>query len=255
MPLALITGASSGFGYDLAHMAARHGYDVILVARSKDKLELLAAEVRTHGVQAHVVVADLSEPGAAGRVAATAQSIGTVEILVNSAGFGDYGAFNDQPWTVYAAMLQVNIAALTELTHRLLPAMIEQDRGHILNIASTASFQPAPWFGVYAATKAYVLSLSEALHEELHGSRVTVTAVCPGSTQTGFQAVAKTGESLLDRYFTMQSEPVVEAAWDAMMEGRAVVVPGWFNKLNGWFISLFPRPAARRMAAFMMKPR
>ncbi len=255
MPLALITGASSGLGRDLAHIAVRHGYDVVLVARTTDKLNSLAAELRETGGRAHVLPTDLSRPGSAAEVFRKTQSIGPIDILVNCAGFGNYAPFASQPWGLYASMLQVNIVSLSELTHVVLSGMVARRSGRILNFASTAAFQPAPTFGVYAATKAYILSLSEALHEELRGTGVTVTAACPGATATGFQATANTGRSILDRYLSMESRPVAEAAWDGMMRGRAVVVPGWFNKLNGWFIGAFPRILARKMAAFSMKPR
>lgn len=255
MSYALVTGASSGFGRDFALKAARHGYDVIVVARSADKLEALATEVRALGRTAHVLPADLSRPEAPAEVARAAESIGPIEVLVNSAGFGDYGDFAQRPWDVLAAMLHVNVAALTELTRRVIPGMIDRKKGHVLNLGSTASFQPAPHFGVYAATKGYVLYFSEALHEELKGTGVSVTALCPGSTATGFHDVANTGASLLNQYLMMRSEPVVEAGWKGMMRGKAVVVPGWFNKLNAWFIGFFPRALSRKMAAVATKPR
>lgn len=255
MPYALVTGASSGFGRDFAVKAARQGYDVIVVARSADKLERLAMEVRTLGRVAHVLPADLSRPEAPAEVARAAESIGPIEVLVNSAGFGDYGDFAERPWDVQASMLQVNVVALTELTRRIVPGMIARKRGRVLNLGSTASFQPAPHFGVYAATKGYVLYFSEALHEELKGSGVSVTALCPGSTATGFHEVAHTGASLLNQFVMMKSEPVVEAGWEGMMRGKDVVVPGWFNKLNAWLIGFFPRSLARKMAAVATKPR
>ncbi|MCU0453603.1 MAG: SDR family oxidoreductase [Bacteroidetes bacterium] len=253
--LALITGASSGLGRDLALAAARHGYDVILVARSADRLERTAAEVRAAGRHAHVLASDLSRPESAADVARAAEALGPIDVLINSAGFGDYGSFVERPWDAQVSMLQVNIVALTELTRRILPGMIERKRGRVLNLGSTASFQPAPRFGVYAATKGYVLYLSEALHEELKGTGVSVTALCPGSTATGFHDVANTGASLLNQYLMMKSGPVAEAGWDGMMRGKAVVVPGWFNKLNAWLIGFFPRVMARKMAALATKPR
>jgi hypothetical protein len=255
MSYALITGASSGFGRGFALKAARQGYDVVLVARSADKLERLATEVRTLGRRAHVLTADLSRPAASAEVARVAESIGPIDVLVNSAGFGDYGDFIERPWDIQASMLQVNIVALTELTKHIIPGMIARKRGHVLNLGSTASFQPAPRLGVYAATKAYVLHLSEALHEEVKGTGVSVTALCPGSTDTGFHAVANTGASLLNRFLMMKMEPVVEAGWNGMMRGKAVVVPGWFNKVNAWLIGFFPRGLARKMAAVATKPR
>jgi short-subunit dehydrogenase len=236
-------------------VAARHGYDVILVARSTDKLEQVAAAVRSLGRQAFVVSADLSRPDGAAEVARAAEAIGPVDVLINSAGFGDYGRFADRPWDVQASMLRVNVVALTELTRQILPGMIARRHGRILNLGSTASFQPAPWFGVYAGTKAYVLYFSEALHEELKGTGVSVTALCPGSTATGFHDVAKTGASLLNQYVMMKSGPVAEAGWEGMMRGKAVVVPGWFNKLNAWLIGFFPRVLSRKMAAVATKPR
>src|ERR1043165_596969 len=222
MPTALITGASSGLGADFARLFAKDGYDLVLVARSEGKLHELARDL---GVKTTVIAADLSKPNAAADVVA---QLGAIEIdaLVNNAGVGLAGAFADNDLQTELDMIQLNVVALTQLTKLLLPPMLQRGRGRILNVASTASFQPGPLMAVYYATKAYVLSFSEAIAEELRKTPVTVTALCPGPTATGFVAAANVSET---RLFTlmppMESEKVAHIGYEAMKKGRRVVIP------------------------------
>src|SRR3989475_8551934 len=195
---ALITGASSGIGLELARVLAEHGHDGGLVARSEATLQSLAAELKARDVRAHVIVVDLSAPGAAKAVVDRVRDLALeIDVLVNNAGYGVYGPFLETSLDAELAMIRVNIVALTELTKRLLPAMVARKRGKILNVASTAAFLPGPLMAVYYATKAYVLSFSEAIANELEGTGVTVTALCPGPTASGFQAAARLEESRL----------------------------------------------------------
>ena len=188
----LVTGASSGIGLELARCFAADGCRLVLVARKGNALEALATDLRkAHKIQAQVITADLAHPEAPTRLLAHLQSAGLkVDVLVNNAAFGAQGKFVELPLGRQLEMLQVNITSLTHLTGLLLPGMVERRRGGILNVASTAAFQPGPGMAVYYATKAYVLSFSEALAEELAGTGVTVTAVCPGPTATNFGAAA-----------------------------------------------------------------
>ncbi|MDP6040403.1 MAG: SDR family oxidoreductase, partial [Candidatus Latescibacteria bacterium] len=192
MAMALITGASSGIGLELARVFAADGIDVILSARSENKLNMLAKEVQdAHGVKAEVIVADLSVQGEAQKLYDQVKENGCeVDYLVNNAGFGVYGVFAETDWTAEANMLNVNIVALTHLTKLFLPDLIAKRKGRILNVASTASFQPGPMMSVYFASKAFVLSFSDAIANELRGTGVTVTALCPGATETGFKSTA-----------------------------------------------------------------
>ncbi len=237
---ALITGTSSGIGLDLARLFARDGFDLVLVARSEAKLRELATEL---GVPATVIAADLSKPDAAQRVVdeLRAKSV-IVDALVNNAGLGLAGAFVDNDLTKVLEMIQVNIVALTALTRLLLSPMVARRSGRILNVASTAAFQPGPLMAVYYATKAYVLSFSEAIADELRDTGVTVTALCPGPTATGFAAVADVGAT---RLFTLakpaRSADVARAGYEAMKRGKRLVIPGLKNKLLAQSVRVTPR--------------
>lgn len=251
---ALITGASSGIGRELARVFAAHRHDVVLVARGEATLRALAAELQAPGgaeVRAHVIVSDLSVRGAAQALTARTRDMGIeVDILVNNAGYGLYGPFLDTPLDAELDMIQVNIVALTELTKRMLPAMVARKGGRILNLASTAAFLPGPLMAVYYATKAYVLSFSEAIANELDGTGVTVTALCPGPTASGFQAAAKLEESKLVAGKRLPtSREVALAGYAAMMAGETVFVPGLSNKLT----VLAPRVLPRRLVARIVR--
>jgi uncharacterized protein len=246
---ALVTGASGGIGLEIARCLARDGYDLVLVARSGDKLQALADELGG----ARVLAADLSDPGAAAKVAAEVPS---VDVLVNNAGVGDFGPFVDADLDRVLAMLQLNVVALTQLTRIYLPAMVERRSGRVLNVASTAAFQPGPLMAVYYATKAYVLSFSEALAEELRGTGVTVTALCPGPTRSGFQAAAEMEESRLVRGRKLpSSQQVAEAGVRAMHRGRAIVIPGVGNKLLAQSVRFGPRALVRRIVKALQSAR
>lgn len=243
MLMTLITGASGGIGLELAHVFAAHGHPLILVARSLEKLEALAQELRErYRVAVHVISADLGAPGAAERLLAeVAQRSLTVEVLVNNAGFGLYGSYLELEGAQEQAMIQLNVAVLTDLTKRFLPSMVERRRGGVLNVASTAAFQPGPGMAVYYATKAYVLSYSEALHHELQGTGVTVTALCPGPTRSGFQSVAGFGQKPAIERVMMEARPVAEQGYEAFMKGRSVRIPGLLNQLGAFSMRLVPR--------------
>jgi uncharacterized protein len=246
---ALITGASSGIGLELARRLAKDGHDVILVARSESKLRDLAAEL---GPSTRVIAADLSSPDAAASIHAQAPE---VDILVNNAGVGDFGPFADAELAKTMSMIQLNVASLTELTHRYVGVMRTRGSGRIMNVASTAAFQPGPLMAVYYATKAYVLSFSEALSEELRGSGVTVTALCPGPTESGFQAGADMESSKLVRDRKLPSSADVAAfGVAAMMKGDPVAVPGLRNKVLASSVRFTPRPVIRRLVHSMQRP-
>jgi uncharacterized protein len=243
--VALITGASSGLGVEFARQLSNRGKGLVLVARRKDRLEALAAELGS----ARALAIDLSEPGATSRLLADLDRAGErVEILVNNAGFGLRGRFVELDAAREREMIDLNIGALTDLCRAIAPCMVERRSGGILNVASTAAFQPGPNMAVYFATKAYVLSFTEALHEELKPHGVKVSALCPGPTRTEFGEVA--GIRTLGQFdrLAMESGPVVRAGLEALEANEAVVIPGATNKIGAWSTRLAPRSVVRRVA-------
>lgn len=248
---ALITGASSGFGLQFVRRFATDGFDVVLVARRGAPMEELAAEMEErHGVATVVLPKDLSEPGATTDVMANLGERGVhVDALVNNAGFSTYGLLAETDLDVTMEMLRVNVVALTELTRRCLPGMIERGWGRVLNLGSVGSFGPAPMTAAYAATKAYVLSLSLALREELAGTGVTVTALCPGPTETGFQARAEMADSVLmaGKHLPGAVE-VADAGYDAMTRGRPYLVTGASSRAFAFGSRFLPRTTLARIA-------
>jgi uncharacterized protein len=230
---ALITGASSGIGQELAELFARDKCPLILVARRQDKLQELADRLsQTYGIQTLVIACDLSKPLAAQTLFDAVTAAGwSVDFLVNNAGFGGMGYFEEIPQSEMSDMLQVNVLALTQLTRMFIPGMLAKKRGQILNVASTAAFQPGPNAAVYYASKAYVRYFSEGLQTELSGTGVTVTCIAPGPTRTNFGEVARMGETPIFRLNSMAVEPVALAAYNGMRSGKTLVVPGIFNKL------------------------
>src|SRR4028118_836546 len=204
---ALVTGASGGIGLELARVFAQNGYDLVITARSKERLHALSNELQAkHQVSVRVLVADLAEPKAPQQIFDELQRDGvTVDVLVNNAGFAAYGPFLQTALDAELQLLQVNVTALTHLTKLFLPQMLQRQRGKILNVASTAAFQPGPLMAVYYASKAYVLSFSQAVGEELRGSGVSVSCLCPGPTTSGFQERAAMQKSRLVSGFMMDS--------------------------------------------------
>jgi short-subunit dehydrogenase len=239
---ALITGASSGIGLDLAHLMSPD-FDLIITARDQAALEKLANELQTaHGNHVHVIPADLTQPDAPQQIFAEIERRGlAVDILINNAGFGSYGAFAESNPRTSLDMLEVNIAALTALTRLALPGMIQRKRGRIMNVASTAGFQPGPLMAVYYATKAYVIMFSEAIANELKGSGVTVTCLCPGATATNFAGRANMEESRLFKLGAMKSRDVAIAGYKGMMAGKGLVIPGFLNKTVAMSVRFSPR--------------
>jgi uncharacterized protein len=241
---ALITGASSGIGLDLARLFARDRHDVILVARSEGKLHEVAAGLqREHGINADVVVADLAEPGAPREIVSTVVEKGiAIGALVNNAGYGLTGPFAENDLETELHMIQVNVVALTHLTKLVLPSMIARRSGRIMNLSSTAGFQAGPLMAVYYATKAYVLSFSEAIADELRNTGVTVTTLCPGPTETGFANVSKmTHTRLFTMSKPMRSVEVARIGYEAMKKGKGLVITGVRNKLLVQSTRISPR--------------
>jgi short-subunit dehydrogenase len=257
-PTALITGASGGIGLELARLCARGGHDLILVARNGPKLEELAKYLTgMYGVRTEIVVADLTDPNAPGAIMdeVAARGLG-VDVLVNNAGFGDWGLFGRADLARQLSMIQVNVTALTQLTRLALPRMVTQRKGRILNVASSAGFVPGPLMAVYYATKAYVVSFSEAIGNELRGTGITVTALCPGPTRTGFAAGAGMSDSnLFNQPGVMAVEPVALAGYRGMMRGKAIVVPGLMNKLLIFSIRISPRWLVVRITRWFQERR
>jgi uncharacterized protein len=247
---ALVTGASAGIGKELSFLFAKDGHDVVLVARSEPALRELKKELEaTHGVKAHVVAADLVDP-AAPRAIHGATSGLTIDFLVNNAGFGSNGAFVDLDLDREAAMIEVNVTALTKLTHLFARGMKERGFGRILNIASTAGFQPGPYMATYYATKAFVISFSEALSHELRGTGVTVTCHCPGATATNFAGTAGNDKTKLFQSGSVASAKDVAAhAYEAMCAGDVLSVHGMMNWIMAAGVRLTPRAVARSLAA------
>jgi uncharacterized protein len=246
----LVTGASSGIGLELAKCFAADGCRLVLVARKGIVLESLATELRkAHKIQAQVITADLSQPESPTRLLAHLNSAGLkVDVLVNNAAFGAQGKFVELALGRQLEMLQVNMTSLTHLTGLLLPGMLERGRGGILNVASTAAFQPGPGMAIYYATKAYVLSFSEALAEELTGTGVTVTAVCPGPTATNFGTAANMRTLGLVKKVSMSAEAVAVLGYRAYRRGKAVTITGVRNQIPAFLTRLFPRAAVRKIS-------
>jgi short-subunit dehydrogenase len=240
---ALVTGASGGIGLELARLIAADGHDLVLVARSGDKLARLAEELSgKHNVAARVLVADLARADAPQEIFDDLQSKGVaVDVLINNAGFGSYGLFAETDLQSELGLLQVNIVALTHLAKLFLPAMIARRRGYVMNVASTAAFQPGPLMAVYYASKAYVLSLSEALANECEGTGVVVSALCPGPTETGFVAAAGMGDSKLFDRGSMDARTVAVEGYRGMLKGKTVVIPGFRNSLVARTVGMMPR--------------
>jgi hypothetical protein len=251
---ALITGASSGIGLELAKIFASKGNNLVLVARNKSKLAELKAQIENqYKISVYVIAKDLSAINSAKEVYEETVGQSTqIEYLVNNAGFGDFGFFHESNWNKQQEMLNVNITALTHLTRLYLPDMVKYGSGRIMNLGSTASFQPGPMMSVYYATKAYVLYFSEAINNEVRDKGVTVTALCPGPTESGFQEAAVNTESRLVKGKKLPTaKEVAEYGYKAMMNGKAVAVPGFMNKLGAEAVRFFPRAWVVKIARYM----
>jgi len=247
---ALITGASSGIGMEMATVFAAQKQNLILVARNASKLNEIAADLSAKfGIKVNVFAIDLSEPNAAQKVYdyCSKQQL-HIDYLVNNAGFGDFGFFAESNLEKQLQMINLNITTLTQLTHLFLPAMIKNKCGKILNVASTAAFQPGPLMSVYYATKAYVLHFSEAIANELESTGVTVTALCPGATESGFQKAADLEESKLVKGKKLPSSAEVAAyGYKAMMQGKKVAIHGFMNAIMANSIRFTPRNLVLKM--------
>ncbi len=253
----LITGASSGFGADFARQLAAKKANLVLTARSKDKLEALAGELSSqHGVQCKVVVGDLAIPGGA---VALAKSVDALELslehVVNNAGFGLGGALNTQPIEKTLEMIRLNCEALTALTCWWLPKMIAKNSGGFLQVASVAGFQPVPYISVYGATKAYVVNFTAGVAEELRDTNVRMSALCPGPVETGFQAAAGIQIAPQQKSSVLTSEETVRLGINAYIARKTIYVPGAVNKLGGIASKLLPRGVVARFAGDIMKNR
>lgn len=245
---ALITGASTGIGREFSHIFAAHHHHLVLVARHEARLGLLAGELtEKFKVRVEILARDLSKPGAAQEIFAEIRQRNIfISTLVNNAGFGTRGAFAEGDVQNFRDMIEVNVTSLVELTHLFVRPMIERKKGRILNVSSTAAFQPGPLMAVYYATKSFVSSFSYALNEELHGTGVTVTTLCPGPTRTEFSARAgNLGRERVQRSWTMEARPVAEAGYNAMMTRKKVIIPGVVN----WLGCRLTRVAPTKLAA------
>ncbi len=252
---ALITGASSGIGLELAKLFAADKSNLVLVARSQDKLEALAEAVRReHGVEALVLLQDLTDPVAPQTIFDRLISEGVgVDVVVNNAGFGSVGSVAALPLNRQLNMVQVNVVALMHLTRLFLPGMVERRRGGILNVGSMAGFQPGPNMAVYYATKAFVLSFTEALAEELTGSGVSATCLAPGPTETGFGADSGMGKSLIFKLGMMDAATVARIGYRGFRRGKAIVIPGWKNRLGASSVRFAPRAFVRKLVKRLQK--
>jgi len=253
---ALITGASSGLGIEFARIHASKGGNLVLVARSQDKMETLKTELQNqYDVSVHVIAKDLSDQLASKAIFddLQAQKI-KIDYLINNAGFGDFGDFAECDWEKQLQMINLNITALTYLTRLFLPDMVANKYGRILNVASTAAFQPGPTMSVYFATKAFVLSFSEAIANELSGTGVTVTALCPGATETGFKQAASLNRSnLFKGNGIASSQEVAVFGYKSMKDGKTVAVHGFMNSLMAQSVRFAPRKIVTAIARQKLK--
>jgi short-subunit dehydrogenase len=249
---AVITGGSSGIGLELARLAAID-YDLVLIARDEAGLARAKAQLVAEGRNVDTLTLDLS---AASAITSVIRVLGNrrIGLLVNNAGFATYGEFQREDISTMAGELELNVVALTQLTRAMLPAMIRYKEGRIINVASTAAFLPGPFMAVYFASKAYVLSFSVAVNEEINGTGVTVTALCPGPTATGFARRAKAERSRAFSGRLMSASEVARQGYAAAMMGKAIVVPGRVNRIQTWSLRLIPRALAARVVRRAQQP-
>lgn len=253
----LITGATSGIGYELSKIFALAGFRLILVGRNPTKLKEVENEF-SNKTSCQIIIADLSEENAAEKIFSETEKLGLdVDILVNNAGFGLYGEFTKTDLERETDMIRVNIIALTKLCKLYLPKMIKKRSGKILNLSSTAAFQPGPLMAVYYATKAYVLHFSEGISEELIGSGVSVTALCPGPTESGFQKEARMDKSMevLSRENVMDTKTVAQIGYNALMNKKVVQIAGLKNAITANSVRLIPRSIVRKIVKRIQQKR
>ena len=254
-PIALVTGASSGIGEHLARLLAERGHDLVLVARDVGRLEALAKELETtRSASVQVLPADLTD---AAQLDAVEQRChdrdAPLEVVVNNAGFGSFGPFHTLDLANEVREIQLNVVALVRLTHAAAGEMVARGHGGILNVSSLAGFQPAPLNATYSATKAFVTSFTQAVHEELKGSGVAVTALCPGFTHTGFQEAASAPATDLPAFMWQEAGEVARAGLDALAKNRAIVIPGSLNKVLGTLSNVTPHAITRRLGGMVIK--
>ena len=253
--IVLITGASSGIGEALAEQFAKGGYDLVLVARSEDKLRSLAGALQSaHGVKTHVMPADLTQRTAAKKLAAALEDKKlAISVLVNNAGILEHGRFVDIPTSTHQRLIDLNISGMTTMLTQFLPGMVRRGKGRVLNVASIAAFQPVPSLATYAATKAYVLSLTESLSEELLGTGVTATALCPGVTDTNMVSGAqeKSEGLTIPKFVIGDVKDVAKAGYKACMKGEVICVPGVVNQISTLSTKTTPRWLLRRVGGIL----
>jgi short-subunit dehydrogenase len=255
---ALVTGASSGIGAAIAHELAALGVDLVLTARRRDVLEAIAAACTARGVRVEVVIADLGVPGAATTLWTAARAGGAIDILINNAGFGYFRPFRDADWQRDAELLQLNILSLVELSRRFVEdRQAAPGRAHLVNISSIGAYQAVPNMAVYASSKAFVRNFTEALHDELRGSPISATCICPGGTETGFHAAAGAGNyGWLANTSMMSAAAVARITVQAMRKGKRNVVTGAHNKIAAWSVRLVTRRIASWLAGRVLgKPK
>ena len=249
---ALVTGASEGIGYELTRLFAENGYDVVMVARSKDRMKEIADEVENEfGISAQVIKKDLSVPGSSEEVYEKSPEI---DVLVNNAGIGTCGFFHENDTEREVDTVRLNVETPTHLTRVFLEDMVERDEGRILNVSSMAAFQPGPTMAVYYATKAYLLSFSEALSNELKSTGVSVTALCPGPTETAFIQKAGEENSRINEGDKMSQRTVAEAGYNGLMKGKNVVVPGFKNRMLVRLTKIAPKSLVIRVVRYLQEP-
>jgi hypothetical protein len=250
-PVALVTGASLGIGAQFCRILAERGNDVVLVARDASRLEALAKELEgKHNHRCEVLPADLTVTEDLARIE---QRVASVDTLINNAGFGSFGKFHELDLQNEDTQIRLNVLALMRLSHAAARGMVERGHGAILNVASLAGFQPIPTDATYAATKAFVLSFSQALHEELRPCGVAVSVLAPGFTRTEFQSRADFDPGAVPGYLWQEAEPVARAGLDGLAQNRAVIVPGVWNRITAGIVSVSPSGVSRRVAAAVVK--
>ena len=255
MATALITGASSGLGEEFARQLARENYDLVLTARREDRLKVVAAEaMRLGSSKVEVIASDLGAPDAAVKLHQRVSALGIeIECLINNAGFGTHGIFHKLPLERELEEINLNVTSLVALARLFIEGMVVRRRGTIINVASTAAFQPVPYMATYAATKAFVLSFSEAVANEVRASGVTVMALCPGPTRTEFQGTAGVENSGFPAFAYMDAKTVVEQALASAKRGKAVRINGIFNQVMAQSNRISPRSVVARIAGAMFK--